>query len=169
MSVTSTRAHFRTKYYSLNCFPLLLMFTRDEKSLLKPIQWLFCHKKGNLCLPISVQKVKDNLTSFESEKEHIPCRQTAWPFFERNARSVCISVGKLAMSRNTTKTQKNQFNSQNKHNPTLLFGTVLFVLENMTNSKTLQIAKIHGWFSTLKMDMSFMLLFPLAPKISNSP
>lgn len=73
------------------------------------------------------------------------------------------------MSRNTTKTQKNQFHSQNKHNPTLLFGTVLFVLENMTNSKTLQIAKIHGWFSTLKMDVSFMLLFPLAPKISNSP
>ena len=64
------------------------------------------------------------------------------------------------MSRNSTKTQKNQFNSQNKHNPTLLFGTVLFVLENMTNSKTLQIAKIHGWFSTLKMDMSFILLFP---------
>lgn len=68
MSVTSTRAHFRTKYYSLNCFPLLLMFTRDEKSLLKPIQWLFCHKKGNLCLPISVQKVKDNLTSFEVKR-----------------------------------------------------------------------------------------------------
>ena len=72
------------------------------------------------------------------------------------------------MSRNSTKTQKNQFTSQNKHNPTLLFGTVLFVLENMTNSKTLEIAKIHGWFSTLKMDMYFMVLSPVAPKISNS-
>ena len=89
--------------------------------------------------------------------------------FERNLRSVWFSVGKLTISRNTTKTQKNQFNSENKHNPTLTVWYFLFVLENMTNPNTLQITKIHCWFSTLKSDMFFMLLFPLALKISNSP